>query len=530
MKRGLPWALGVFLSSALMAALDGRGFSLAGWFAYLTLGALCAGLVTLAWRGVTHGRGPRWLLVAILVALGLRLALGLALAAALPRYGYDEAPQRAGYVFRDAYDRDNDSRRLAKSDAPLWSALTERADSDQYGGLTFISAAAYRYLSPARHRPMLVVLLGATASALAVLFTWAFVSLTFGGRAAKFAAWTVALYPEAVLLGASQMREPFVIMGVALAFFGYARLRSGSLRAGVLLSLLGVLATLPISPPYALAELLILGAAWAWEGSRSRRLALTLVIPGAAAVILLLLVVAGAWSGIGDLSGSALGVIRDWIANAAGQWRVTSIRDLSGWLDLLFDLLPPWAHVPFLVAYGAVQPLLPAALADNTGAPLWQAIAIYRAVGWFSLLPFLLYAPFAALRREGWRSLAFYLAVLVWVWTLLAAYRATGYQWDSPRYRAGLLAAQAALAGWAWVHARRSRSPWLRRTAMLVVIPTLVFLHWYIGRYYHTPRLSFFKTAGLAALSTGIYLGGVLMLDAIRARKREQLTAGGRAV
>ncbi len=130
----------------------------------------------------------------------------------------------------DAYNRDQEAWDLASSDTPLWSAFRGEYTSDQYGGLLALSAAVYRYLSPQTHRPLLVLTLAATASALGVFFLWRAARDWFGDGVALAAGWIFAVYPEAVLLGSSQMREPFILGGIAMAFYGMARIQSGRIR------------------------------------------------------------------------------------------------------------------------------------------------------------------------------------------------------------------------------------------------------------------------------------------------------------
>ncbi len=111
----------------------------------------------------------------------------------------------------------------------------------------------------------MIVELAAAVGALAVVFTWAFSGMLFGARAGVFAAWTVALYPEAVLLGASQMREPFIITGLAMAFFGLARARIGDSRGAWPPLIGGTLLCLAISPPFGVICVMLLAGAWLWE-------------------------------------------------------------------------------------------------------------------------------------------------------------------------------------------------------------------------------------------------------------------------
>ncbi len=181
----------------------------------------------------------------------------------------------------------------------------------------------------------------------------------------------------------------------------------------------------------------------------------------------------------------------------------------SGMVQALFDRAPAWTHVPLATAYGLVRPFLPAALFE-TSTPLAQAIEIFRAVAWFALLPFLIYATLSAPRAAGWRSLPTYLAVLVWVTAIAASFRGGADGWDNVRYRAAFLVVQAALAGWGWAQARQSGSPWLARLAILVAAVTVVFSQWYAGRYLGTPALNLTGTL-LAAGAALLLLGGAFV-------------------
>ncbi|NUO81692.1 hypothetical protein HUU05_16605, partial [candidate division KSB1 bacterium] len=95
------------------------------------------------------------------LAFFLRLAFGIGLSMALPIWGYDEPEQKAGYLFKDAYQRDRRAWSLAQSEQPLWVSFQDDMKTDQYGGLLALSAAVYRYLSPDVHRPHLVLAIGA---------------------------------------------------------------------------------------------------------------------------------------------------------------------------------------------------------------------------------------------------------------------------------------------------------------------------------------------------------------------------------
>ncbi len=225
-----------------------------------------------------------------------------------------------------------------------------------------------------------------------------------------------------------------------------------------------------------------------------------------------------AWAGLDAIAGSPWEVVRQWWVNAGEQWRITLVSEQSVMLDTLLDRLPGSFRTPFLVLYGLIQPFLPAALIAP-GAPIWRSIGIWRSLGWFLMLPFLLYGTWLAFRRKGWRSLEFYLAVLIWVTALISSYRAPGYQWDNPRYRVIFLAAQAALIAWTWVEVRLTESPWLKRWFVILGVDYLLITFWYLGRYYNTPTLSLEATLGSILFFTAIYLAGMLLSDVIRTKR-----------
>lgn len=518
-RRWLPWVGGAVLTAALMAWLDPAGGS--GLAGYLVVAALCAPLIWLAWQEVAGRDAPRALTAALLVALGLRLGIGIALARALPVHGYaDEEGQRDGYVFQDARLRDRDAWALGRGDQPLIRAFVRPQESDQYGGLLFLSAAIYRFLSAGVHRPLMVVLPAAAIGSLAAIFSWAFASMSFGQRAGMIAAWVVALYPDAALLGASQMREPFVICGLALALYGYARVRAGAARPGWTSVLIGVGLALYVSPPYALVLLFVLAVGWLWQGG----VRLSWSAAGLTGLAVLALgLTAVAWSAVQGVAGdNPLAVIGDWLLSGA-RFQMGLLERGSGWVQRMFEITPKWMHLPLATLYGLTRPVLPAALADRTGAVLWQIVEIWRSAGWFAMLPILLYAPAAAAASRERRGLAMYLSLAFWAAAVIVSFRAAGDDWDNPRYRAVFVPLMGAVAGWAWMHARQSGSRWLKRTYWAAIGATLIFLHWYVGRYYGTPRLGVEATFAAMAGFVILYFGGTALVER---RKSGNLTAG----
>ncbi len=164
-----------------------------GWSSYLAVFVCMGAIAGLAWVSIRSEFPPKWLLTLTILAAVLRLALGVFWFLALPEWGYDNEVQQAGYVMRDPFERDTDAWELAQSDQSL-SVAFQGSAYDQYGGLLYLSALVYRYFGIDSHQPLLIVVVTATFSALAVLYTWAFARRQWGEKVALLAAWFIALY------------------------------------------------------------------------------------------------------------------------------------------------------------------------------------------------------------------------------------------------------------------------------------------------------------------------------------------------
>jgi hypothetical protein len=147
----------------------------------------------------------------------------------------------------------------------------------------------------------------------------------------------------------------------------------------------------------------------------------------------------------------------------------------------LFDEMPGWLYPLFVMIYGITQPVLPATLIEPTTLTM-RLLGIYRALGWYALVPLLFYAPFAALRtaRGSARRLWLWLTAIAWLWIIVAALRGGADQWDNPRYRAILIVIEALVAGFAWVN----RDRWLVRWLAVEMVFLAIFTQWYASRYY----------------------------------------------
>ncbi|MEX2144522.1 MAG: glycosyltransferase family 39 protein [Anaerolineales bacterium] len=486
---------GLLLPSFVLAWISSRFTAISGWPSFFAILIVCAVLYWLAWRTLRAEPLPRWLLWLTLIAALLRLALGVVWFIALPAGGYETEVQQAGYVMEDAYNRDQAAWELAQSDQPLLVSFQGYSSTDQYGGLLFMSAAAYRYLGGTEHQPLLVLSLAASFSSLAIPFTWAFGRRVFGGKVALGAAWGLALYPEAVLLGSSQMREAFTVCLVPLAIYGLLRFREKpdwrNLAILVAPMVLSIPLTWAFTPSFVLLLALMYLALedWRWLHSPKAWIALALL-----ALIL--------------VTGFLLFVDQNslWLVQSA-KWQAYVSANSSGWVARQFERMPLFAQIPFLVIYGILRPLLPAALVAS-GPIIWMTIGIWRALGWTVLLALLLYGSYLAVKTKSWRQAPGALILANWIVILTTSYRGGGDLWDSPRYRSAFAAVQVLLASWAWFQYRDTKDPWLRRVAVGAALIMGWFVPWYLRRYsnFDWPIVELYQVIGLGVASAVLFI------------------------
>ncbi len=425
----------------------------------------------------------RPLLFFFVLATSLRLAFGVFAYYALPVLGYDTDVENAGYIFFDAARRDSAAWDLAQSGRSLSEAFSGQYESDQYGGLLALSALVYRITPSDTHQPLLVAALAALAGGLGVVFAVLTARRVLGesadDSASRRVGWIMALLPESILLGASQMREPFIILFLAMGFYAVLIWRKTPRRAALWggLALLGLLT---ISPGF--AALLVL-ASFGWIFLEGRGIPWKLVLPALGVFTLALLVLSLSWQNLVTVSGGPLGVIGDW-ARETAKWNKYILGRSSGIVQLLFETLPGWLAMPFVAVYGILQPVLPAAIVEPSTV-FWQTLGVFRAAGWYMLLPILGYAPFAAwkLPDERQRRQWLWISTVVWAWILIAAVRGGGDQWDNPRYRIILLVWMALLAALSCEQLKLTRDRWFLRILAVEAIIILVFGHWYLYRY-----------------------------------------------
>ncbi len=503
------------LAAAGLAAIQ-PGSYLLGLLAFA--GLIVAGLAAIvaAWR---WGGGSRTLAWMTGLALVLRLAAGVAVYLALPIDGYKVPDDQAGFVFTDAHRRDDQAWQLASSGNSLVSGFDHNYYTDQYGGLLVLSALTYRGLSPDAHRPLLILALAALTAALGVPFMVRATARLWDEKVAGACGWLFVLYPESILTGGAQMREPFLLTFIAIALWGFAVWYEAPKRTGLLWVVLGLVGLLLISPAMALVFLVLCGG-WVWLKGERRALPWP-ALAGIGVVFLLgLFILSWSLSRRTDFAGSSpLATILNW-TRASVNWVIYLLERGSGQIQNVFSKLSPVAQFAFVVGYGVTQPVLPPAFLEPTTLT-WHIIAIFRAVGWYAILPFLVYAPLASRHIQPGRERRFWLWLVAfcWIWIVVCTVRAGGDQWDNPRYRLIFFGFQAMVAARGWYIWRRTRDPWFPRIVLLEVICLLLFTQWYVARYLHLGvHLPIMVVLGLSLSSLFLVLIGGWLWDRRQAR------------
>ena len=484
------------LSGLLLGALLSLFSPGSFWLGWLEGGVFAAllslGTIRVA-RSLKVGQ-PLMLLMA--VAFVLRLGLGIFLDQGLPTLGYDTPVQNAGYVFSDAAERDQAAYRLGNDPTVFNHDLDDFWAVDQYRGLIICSALIYRIFSPDIHRPLMLVLASAFAMSLAVAFFYSAVAKKWNQNLARVSGWVMALYPMGVLLGSSQMREPYLIAFASLLFWVSLDWKIKPWRT-LIISMLILGFSLPFSVPVSGASFVVVaGIVYLdWLSTRPDR-KYRLIGSAIYGVMLLAAAVAG-WM---------------WLKGGVGyEFHLTEAN--SGWISELMRRYGESARLPFLTLYGLTQPVLPAAIVDPT-LPVWWGISVFLAFGWYFVLPFLLYGFFAAFKaaKEDHRAVLIFLNLALIAWILISSIRGGGDQWDNPRYRTAFLPWMSIITGWVWLQLRSRKSPWFWRIVAIESECLLFFMNWYLNRHINLGTqipftMMIILMLGLAAL---IALAGVL--------------------
>jgi 4-amino-4-deoxy-L-arabinose transferase-like glycosyltransferase len=510
----------------LLAWISSDSENVQYWGQFLVVILVAIGIMYGGWRAVKADKSlhlPTWLAWLIIGAAFIRLAAGVLWFTGLPSWGYGTEVEMGGYIMADAHARDTAAWELAQSNNPLFSAIGENRQVDQYGGMLFLSGLVYRYLGGEQHQPLLMIVITASISSLAVLFSWAFTARLWGDNAARVAAWILALFPDAIILGSSQMREAFLMTLVTAAIYGLVRYIQDRSRMGLAWLVISLLLMLPFSPPIAgvfLLMIIILALSMdGWQLLRQTRF--WIILAGVA-------IIAGigiwlAWEQIAPEGISNPFALVAWWFQESARWQAYFVKRSSQLIRRIINTTPDWVNTPILIGYGVLQPFLPGALLDQ-GLPIWKGIAIWRSVGWTLMLPFLLVAPILLIKSQEKRKLLIGLAIVVWMGILIAAFRSGGDLWDNPRYRVVFIGLQAGLVAWVWYSQRDTKNPWLWRIILGLAIILVWFIPWYLQRSDQIiwPVDNVFATLGLGLVSVAI----VFLVLYIWARMKGEKSSG----
>lgn len=492
------WILaGVFSTGlgAFLALIDGRSGWFGGWLGY-SLVILLGVLGIIAVEKLVKGDRP--VCIAAFSAFLLRAGLGISFMLILPVVGYQDNPASlAGYLYKDAYVRDQQAWSLATSGEPLIRAFTEGYSGDQYGGLLALSALIYRYIGFGEHRPWLVLILSAGVSGCSVLWLWKAAREWLEGEEQPFhfnekivlgtfvplaAAWIFALYPEGVFLGAAHMREPFVMACTALALYSLTQVRKRP-RQWWLWFILAVVTLFLFQLPIALAVIMV-SIGWLLLGyGRRLNWKIGLLIVGV--FLLGAILVTWNWMNLPSLMyAKPLTIFRDWLQLNFG-FQSYLVERQSGMVQKLVQGIGKQWMLPIVLVYGFAQPVLPATIVDPA-AWFWRWFNILRSLGWYVLAFLLIYNLVVTFSKkpQPQRAIRIWLNVLVFAWILIAAANAGGDLWDNPRYRTMFLAYQSILSAWALWWALNTKDAWFWRWLAVEGIFVVGFLEWYISRYY----------------------------------------------
>jgi hypothetical protein len=454
----------------------------------------------------------------------------------LPVVGYQDNPaSQAGYLYRDAFVRDQQAWTLAVSGSSLLNAFSGAYSGDQYGGLLAFSALVYRYLGFGVHRPWLVLLITAAVSGVGVLWLWKAARNWLGEENPPdlmgkkllpglfipiSAAWVYALYPEAVFLGSAHMREPFVLACTALTLLSLTQVRNEP-RRGWWGFALSVLFLFLFQLPVALAVVVVSIGFILLEYGSHLHWKIWIFIASIFLIGAVLLI--SNWMDLPSLgSAQPLTIFKEWLQHNYG-FQSYLVERQSGMIQKLVLGAGKQAMLPIILVYGFAQPVLPATLVDPA-VWFWRTFNILRSLGWYVLAFFLIYNLVITFTRKTYPKLAvrIWLTLVVFTWILISAANAGGDMWDNPRYRTIFLVYQALLAAWAIWWALNTKDTWFWRWLAVEGVFVLAFLEWYVSRYYSAiPHLSIWTMIVLTLLACGLILVGGWVWDRKKGSKVE---------
>jgi hypothetical protein len=429
------------------------------------------------------------------ISLFLRLGLGLITTENLIDWGYDQEPYQSGYLFKDAYSRDNQAWDLAISDQPIWAAFSNDFFTDQYGGLLALSSLIYRLFTPDAHFQINIIFFVTMINVIGILF------LALGLReknkdigfspSSKIIILIFSFYPDAVLFSASQMREP-ILLGISACLFWIIHKQKIKIWNRFALFSLFSIFLLLISLKIGIFIIFSFLIWMLFQPYRKQIKVLNskiIILPVVVIVII------------------ALFFSSKWILEA-GKWDALLLERNSGFVQYIVSIIGSRYRLLFASIYGLFQPVLPAALIEPSKL-FWKILNSLRALGWYLMIPILVYGIVYFFREnEKFKKFEY---LFIWsfsvFWIMLSSIRAGGDMWDNPRYRLSFLIFIAYIIGVAFYHGWKTKDHWLTRIFIAELVFVLFFLQWYISRYTGLfENLTFFQMVFVLSIIFGIIL------------------------
>ena len=429
------------------------------------------------------------------ISLFLRLGLGLITTENLIDWGYDQEPYQSGYLFKDAYSRDNQAWDLAISDQPIWAAFSNDFFTDQYGGLLALSSLIYRLFTPDAHFQINIIFFVTMINVIGILF------LALGLReknkdigfspSSKIIILIFSFYPDAVLFSASQMREP-ILLGISACLFWIIHKQKIKIWNRFALFSLFSIFLLLISLKIGIFIIFSFLIWMLFQPYRKQIKVLNskiIILPVVVIVII------------------ALFFSSKWILEA-GKWDALLLERNSGFVQYIVSIIGSRYRLLFASIYGLFQPVLPAALIEPSKL-FWKILNSFRALGWYLMIPILVYGIVYFFREnEKFKKFEY---LFIWsfsvFWIILSSIRAGGDMWDNPRYRLSFLIFIAYIIGVAFYHGWKTKDHWLTRIFIAELVFVLFFLQWYISRYTGLfENLTFFQMVFVLSIIFGIIL------------------------
>jgi hypothetical protein len=497
------------------------------FLAFLVPCFLALGLVELCNRFLLPGEAGAFARKCGWWALGMRLAFLVIVPLAMQVWGYPSDRNRSGLVETDALNATTKAWRAAQSNTPVLENWTQ-GSGDNTGGITVLGVIMFRVFSSDQERALLLGLLAAAVSALTVIPTFRLAGTLFSERVAKSAAVIAAVYPEAVMLGALDVQQGYLALVLGVELLAVAGLilskpsEPGKLGAprpvlAAVMLVLSLVAMYLLSYEFSILSVFC-GALFAvWLADPRRRIGRVLWIAGGVGVLALIVLHV---LNLRDVIPSDSDYLYSQYHYLYGlAWAEYDKMVVAGGGDLfqtVFVTMDRTAAFLLAALYGLLQPVLPAAIGHRNqtavGGSFWQALGIYRSLGWYLALPLLFYGTLKSVRGLFSRKPELILALIFWAIAFIGSYRAFGDQWDNPRYRFFAFVPMALLAAWAWVEYREKKDAWFLRIAIPFAVAVIGLTIWYLLRDYAGVQFPVVASLGGLGALTVVAFAATLLL------------------